>query len=53
VLLVLPLFMFFVMRAINRAYTDVLLEHSSLLAGVAFAMGLGALRIRKIVNFDY
>jgi tight adherence protein B len=53
VLLVLPLFMFGVMRVINPAYADVLLEHTSLLAGVGVAMGLGALWIRKIVNFDY
>jgi tight adherence protein B len=53
VLLVLPLFMFFVMRFINRAYTDVLLDHTGLLAGVGVAMALGASWIRKIVNFDF
>ncbi len=53
VLLALPVFMFFVMRLINAAYTNVLLEHGSLLAGVGITMALGALWIRKIVNFDY
>jgi tight adherence protein B len=53
VLLVLPVFMFFVMRFINPCYTDVLLEHPSLLAGAGAAMGLGALWIRKIVHFDF
>ncbi len=53
VLLVLPVFMFFVMRFINHNYTDVLLEHPSLLAAAGVAMGLGALWIRKIVHFDF
>jgi tight adherence protein B len=52
VLLVLPVVMFFVMRCINRQYADVLLDHLGLLAAIGGSMGLGALWIRKIVNFD-
>lgn len=53
VLLVLPPIMFFVMRLINRTYADVLLQHSGLLAGMIVSMGLGALWIRKIIQFDF
>ena len=53
VLLVLPFVMFLVMRVVNRRYADVLLEHPSLIAGMVAMMGLGALWIRKIVNFDF
>jgi tight adherence protein B len=53
VLLVLPPIMFFVMRVINRPYTDVLLEHTGLLVAMMAAMGLGALWIRKIIQFDF
>jgi tight adherence protein B len=53
VLLVLPPVMFFVMRLVNRPYADVLLEHTSLLMGMMVSMGLGALWIRKIIQFDF
>jgi tight adherence protein B len=53
VLLVLPPIMFFVMRFINRPYADVLLEHTGLLAIMMASMGLGALWIRKIIQFDF
>ena len=53
VLLVLPFVMFLVMRLVNRRYADVLLEHPPLIAGMLVAMALGALWIRKIINFDY
>jgi tight adherence protein B len=53
VLLVLPPIMFFVMRFINRPYADVLLEHTGLLACMMASMGLGALWIRKIIQFDF
>jgi tight adherence protein B len=53
VLLVLPPVMFFVMRFINPPYADVLLEHSGLLVGMMASMGLGALWIRKIIQFDF
>lgn len=53
VLLVLPPIMFFVMRFINRPYADVLLEHTGLLAAMMASMALGALWIRKIIQFDF
>jgi tight adherence protein B len=53
VLLVLPPIMFLVMRFINRPYADILLEHTGLLMGMAVSMGLGALWIRKIIQFDF
>ena len=53
VLLVLPPIMFFVMRFVNRPYADVLLEHTGLLAAMMAAMALGALWIRKIIQFDF
>jgi len=53
VLLVLPFVMFLVMRVVNRRYADVLLEHPSLIGGMLAMMALGALWIRKIVNFDF
>ena len=52
VLLVLPFFLFLVMRYVNRGYTDELLRHGTLLAGTMLLMAVGALWIRKIVNFD-
>ncbi len=52
VLLVLPFVMFLVMRFINRAYADVLLDHVPLLAATGVMMGLGALWIRRIINID-
>ncbi|HEY7311097.1 MAG TPA: type II secretion system F family protein [Gemmataceae bacterium] len=53
VLLVLPPVMFFVMRLINRPYADVLLEHTGLLAAMIASMIVGALWIRKIIQFDF
>lgn len=53
VLLVLPPIMFFVMRFINRPYTDVLLDHTGLLAAMMASMAVGALWIRKIIQFDF
>jgi tight adherence protein B len=53
VLLVLPPVMFFAMRFVNRAYADILLEHTGLLAAMMASMGLGALWIRKIIQFDF
>jgi hypothetical protein len=41
------------MRVVNRRYADVLLEHPSLIGGMLAMMALGALWIRKIVNFDF
>jgi tight adherence protein B len=53
VLLVLPPIMYLVMRFINRPYADVLLDHTGLLAGMAVSMIVGALWIRKIIQFDF
>jgi len=53
VLLVLPPIMFFVMRFVNRPYADVLLDHTGLLAAMMASMAVGALWIRKIIQFDF
>lgn len=53
VLLVLPPVMFFVMRLVNRPYADVLLDHTGLLAVMIASMIVGALWIRKIIQFDF
>jgi tight adherence protein B len=53
VLLVLPPIMFLVMRFVNRPYADILLEHTGLLAAMFVAMAVGALWIRKIIQFDF
>lgn len=53
VLLVLPPIMFLVMRLVNRPYADVLLDHSGLILAMLVSMGLGALWIRKIIQFDF
>jgi tight adherence protein B len=53
VLLVLPPVMFFIMRIINRPYADVLLDHTGLLAAMMASMAVGALWIRKIIQFDF
>jgi tight adherence protein B len=53
VLLVLPPIMFLVMRFVNRPYADILLDHPDLLVGMFVSMGLGALWIRKIIQFDF
>lgn len=52
VLLVLPPLMLVVMRFINRRYADILFDHWGLLAAMSVSMAVGALWIRKIVNFD-
>lgn len=53
VLLVLPPVMFFVMRFINPPYANVLLDHTGLLAAMMASMIVGALWIRKIIQFDF
>ena len=52
-LLVLPFVVFAALLVVNRKYAEELLEHVPLLIGTAVSMGLGAVWIRKIVNFDY
>jgi tight adherence protein B len=53
VLLALPPAMFFIMMLLNRQYTSVLLEHPSLIVTTLTSELIGALCIRRIVNFDF
>jgi tight adherence protein B len=53
VLMALPPAMFVAMLLLNRSYALVLLEYPWLLGGVLISMGIGALWIRKIINFDF
>jgi tight adherence protein B len=53
VLLALPPMMLLLLGALNRSYIQVLFEHSNLLIGMFVCEGLGALWIRKIINFDF
>jgi tight adherence protein B len=53
VLLALPPGMFAIMMLINRDYASVLLQHPSLITATLVSELLGALWIRKIVNFDF
>jgi tight adherence protein B len=53
VLLCLPAGLFLVMLMLNREFAGVLLEYPWVLLGVAASQVLGALWIRKIVNFDF
>jgi tight adherence protein B len=53
VLLILPPLLLGVLLVIANSYAQVLLAHPNLLIGVAVAEFLGALWIRKIVNFDF
>jgi tight adherence protein B len=53
ILLGLPPLMFVMMMVMNREYGSTLLMYPSLLLGTLFFEGVGALWIRKIVNFDF
>jgi tight adherence protein B len=53
VLLGLPPFMFLLMLAMNRSYAGVLLDHPALIWATLISESMGALWIRKIVNFDF
>jgi tight adherence protein B len=53
VLLALPPAMFFILMFLNRDYASVLLKHPSLIAATLISEAIGALWIRKIVNFDF
>jgi tight adherence protein B len=53
VLLALPPLMFLLMLFLNRSYAQVLLDHSGLLIVILVTEALGALWIRRIVNFDF
>ena len=51
-LLVLPFVMFAAMMVVNRSYAEVLFQHVGLLVATGVSMLVGALWIRKIVNFE-
>jgi tight adherence protein B len=53
VLLALPPGMLFLILALNPSYGSILFQHPNLLLAMVISEGLGALWIRKIVNFDY
>ncbi|MCO6459582.1 MAG: type II secretion system F family protein [Pirellulaceae bacterium] len=53
ILLGLPFVMLFGMMIISRDYINVLFEHYYLLIGMVISEIIGALWIRKIVNFDF
>jgi tight adherence protein B len=53
VLLGLPPAMFLIMMSMNRDYAGILLAHPSLLWTTVISETIGALWIRKIVNFDF
>jgi tight adherence protein B len=53
VLLILPLGLFLLMLFSNPDYSHVLIEHPKLILGTLACEGVGAIWIRKIVNFDF
>jgi tight adherence protein B len=53
ILLALPFALFALLMFVNRDYAQVLLQHRGLIAGLLFFEMVGALWIRKIVNFDF
>lgn len=52
-LMALPPGMFAAMLIFNYSYAIVLFQYPMLLVGVLVSMGIGALWIRKIINFDF
>ncbi|HUY87705.1 MAG TPA: type II secretion system F family protein [Pirellulales bacterium] len=53
ILMALPPLLLALMLIVNRDYARLLLERPILLVGMGFFMALGALWIRKVVNFDF
>jgi tight adherence protein B len=53
ILLALPPGLFLILLAINRPYAEVLLAHPILLVAIGVMELMGALWIRRIVNFDF
>jgi tight adherence protein B len=53
ILLALPPLLLLVIMALNRGYAQILLDHPNLLVGMFVSELLGALCIRKIINFDF
>lgn len=52
-LMALPPAMFLAMLIFNYSYAIILLDYPLLMLGVLVSMGIGALWIRKIINFDF
>jgi tight adherence protein B len=53
VLLILPFALLFIMMLMNDVYARAVVRYPNMLVGIAISEGLGALWIRKIVNFDF
>jgi tight adherence protein B len=53
ILMGLPPVLFIVLLIINREYASKLFDYPKLMIGTLVSEGIGALWIRKIVNFDY
>ncbi len=53
VLSILPLGAFVAIYVLNRSYAQLLLDRPQLLVGVLVSQALGALWIRRIINFEY
>lgn len=53
ILLALPIVVYLAMLVVNRSYAIKLFEHPVLPIGCLISMTIGALWIRKIVNFDF
>jgi tight adherence protein B len=53
VLQVMPPVVFVLMLLLNRKYAEILLDHPNYLIGIGVSMLLGAVWIRRIVNFDF
>jgi Flp pilus assembly protein TadB len=53
ILLALPLAMFLLLAIINRPYAFELFKHPNLIVATLASEAIGALWIRKIVNFDF
>jgi tight adherence protein B len=53
ILMGLPPVLFVVLLIVNNEYARKLFEHPKLMIGTLVSEGIGALWIRKIVNFDY
>lgn len=53
ILLALPAFMFGLILLVNYSYASVLFDHPYVLLGVVISECIGAVWIRRIVNFDF
>ena len=53
VLLALPLVMFGFVMLVNRDYASVLLDRPNLIWGCLVSEAIGALWIKRIINFDF